>query len=158
MRHCGMLYLFLEPLWNLEKCSYTKVAICLYIIFSNTFNKFFKMLIGLKSSLEFFEPFLKIGGNISQFENWWKGSSVVPSLIIFVGLSNSRHASLWPLLLISARIFYLSTIPKEKKSFELETLLIAFYTGVIAAFDYSFQNWIRDIFMNIQEHWDQLLC
>ena len=87
------------------------------------------MLIGLKSSLEFFEPFFKIGGNISQFENWWKGSSVVPSLIIFVGLSDSRHASLWPLLLISARIFYLSTIPKEKKSFELETLLIAFILG-----------------------------
>ena len=36
MRHCCVLYHFLKPHWNLKKYLFMKVAICLYIIFSNT--------------------------------------------------------------------------------------------------------------------------
>ena len=49
--------------------------------------------------------------------------------IFCVGISNSWHAFVWPRLLLSLRIFSLSTISKENKSFELENLLIAFILG-----------------------------
>ena len=43
MRHCCMLQTFLKPRWNLS----LKAVICLYITFSNIFNKLFKMLVHL---------------------------------------------------------------------------------------------------------------
>ena len=52
-------------------------------------------------------------------KKFWKISAF--SLKIFVGISNSWHGFLWSRLLISWRIFSLSTISTEKK-----TLLIAF--------------------------------
>ena len=42
---------------NLEKYLSMKVAICLYIMLSNTFDEVFEMLSGLQLPLQLFEPF-----------------------------------------------------------------------------------------------------
>ena len=46
-----------------------------------------------------------------------------------MNISDLWHAFVWPILLISLRTFYPYIKSKENKSFELQTLLIAFVLG-----------------------------
>ena len=108
-----------------------------------------------------FRTFFKNWGNISQFENWWKGSFIdlnerwrtsekmsAFSLIIFVDIWDTWHAFVWSKLLIFLRIFSVSTVSKENKSSELETPLIAFILGWFLYLTMSFRM-VSEIFLEI---------
>ena len=81
----------------------------------------------LKSSLNLFW----VSSLTEALNEWWRISEKMSVfyLIIFMCISDSWQAFVWSRLVVSLRIFSLSTISKENKSFELEALLMAFALG-----------------------------